>query len=254
MRYSVVISDKKWNSFGVILDNICLAAAAAGLCGVVYASRGHHPPLQAEPSGRVISVWESTFFLGFSSALQQRVGVSSPGYGGWRNWVAGMCSLQFFIVTGCLVTRYDAQVNLMPEVSWLRLLMNLTQKFKNVFLSFGSKKTTPFSLIWYTCVLDSPQNCGWVLGIILVVLIGNRILSSWNHPYQRHHLFTRNSTTDSAWGRSRFQQQCVPKIKFRIVPHNPAVASLIYPASNSVSSGRAARDPVHLHTLSHTAL
>lgn len=27
-----------------------------------------------------------------------------------------MRSLQFFVVTGCLVTRYDAQVNLMPEV------------------------------------------------------------------------------------------------------------------------------------------
>lgn len=59
MKQFVVISNKKRDSFGVISASICLAAAA-GLSGVACASRGHHPPLQAEPreSGKVPPWWE----------------------------------------------------------------------------------------------------------------------------------------------------------------------------------------------------
>lgn len=78
-----------------------------------------------------------------------------------------MCSLQFFVVTGCLVTRYDAQVNLMPEV------------FDEPHPEVQEWVFKFYSLIWYMCVLDSPQNCRWILGIILDVLTGNRVLSSY---------------------------------------------------------------------------
>lgn len=76
MRQSVVISDKKWNSFGVILNSICLAAA--GLSGVACAGRGHHPPPPAEPSGRATRWWAK--HSGFLSTLQRRTVPGGLGF------------------------------------------------------------------------------------------------------------------------------------------------------------------------------
>lgn len=44
MKQSLVISDKKWKSFGVISDSICPAAAVVGHPGVAHATKGHQLP------------------------------------------------------------------------------------------------------------------------------------------------------------------------------------------------------------------
>lgn len=86
MRQSVVISDRKLNSFGVISDSTRLAAAA-GFSGVACASRGHHPPLQEEQLRRVAVMGKALDSSGFLSAFRRRTvprgaGLSSLGYGG----------------------------------------------------------------------------------------------------------------------------------------------------------------------------
>lgn len=45
MRQPLVISNKKWISFGLISDSICPAAAVVGYPGVAHATKGHQPPM-----------------------------------------------------------------------------------------------------------------------------------------------------------------------------------------------------------------
>lgn len=61
MRQFLVISDKKHNSFGVISDSICPAAAVVGHPGVAHTTKGHQPPTQAGPGKRGKALDSLTF-------------------------------------------------------------------------------------------------------------------------------------------------------------------------------------------------
>lgn len=78
MRQSLVISDKEGNSFGVISDSICPAAAVVGHPGVAHATKSHQPPTLAGP-GRRVTGGRSTCFLGFPESPLEK---DSP-IGGW---------------------------------------------------------------------------------------------------------------------------------------------------------------------------
>lgn len=157
MKQSLVISDKKWKSFGVISDSICPAAAVVGHPGVAHATKGHQLPTWAGADRRVTR----RASLDFLSALWRRAapkvaGLSSPGCGTelrgrnvfpnpWLSWM-----------------RYDAQDIMVPE-GLRKLLMNCAPKFKEGFLRIGLKKTNLLSLIWHLCAKLLAPNDLWAL-------------------------------------------------------------------------------------------